>query len=287
MNQPHTPPYTGGSDSDSSPPFQNTRSKQGKEVQRRPLNSHIFVSYAGQQTTREINDEIKKVLTQPLSKDEKKVDGFIYGYTFPESHTVKSLDSQTADPLNPGSYIKVGYTNEVGRRMKQVKRNCGYEPRHLFTPLQAPHYKRLERIIHRQLRNGRQREQACPSCGTGHLEWFRNEDGSAEKVIRMWRDWVAMRPYDEEGRLEDVWARRLHMVDLNSEDCWRDFVDLRVTLGPKLPRKSEKGIRPTPEAKRAGYPYLGGFIPVYAEAAAWYGNAHGSIPLGMYVPCRG
>ncbi|WYZ41909.1 hypothetical protein EsH8_V_000804 [Colletotrichum jinshuiense] len=118
--------------------------------------------------------------------------------------------------------IKIGFTNNPERRMKQWQAKCQYEPVIVFM-YKVTHYVKMEKIIHRHLSNER-RKEVCAGCGSTHHEFFEVETATAEAVVRMWAAWARLRPFDEEGVLTPYWSRKLKELDLDNPDCWDLFV---------------------------------------------------------------
>ncbi|KAF9766571.1 hypothetical protein IL306_001003 [Fusarium sp. DS 682] len=172
-----------------------------------PKTVHEFEDFSRARTSLEINKAIKKLLLCSLLDQEKKVEGYIYLYTFPESY-------HDAQP-----YIKIGFAQNVDRRMQSWKYQCGYEAKVLGEFL-AEHYVKVEKLVHAQLWNQRKREKGCPTCNIRHHEWFKIEFTTASKIIAQWTHWMRQMPYDDEGNILDKWRLRIEGLDMNDPDCW-------------------------------------------------------------------
>ncbi|KAF4335179.1 hypothetical protein FBEOM_10978 [Fusarium beomiforme] len=168
---------------------------------------HEFEDFSLPCTSLEINKKIKKLLLCSLKGSEKEPQGHIYLYTFPESY-------HDAQP-----YIKIGFANNVGKRMQRWKYQCGYEAKVLGEFL-AEHHVKVEKLVHAQLRNQRKREKGCPTCNTCHHEWFKIDFTTASKTIAQWTHWMRQMPYDDEGNILDKWRLRIEGLDMNDPDCW-------------------------------------------------------------------
>ncbi|RBR13324.1 hypothetical protein FVER53590_02733 [Fusarium verticillioides] len=172
-----------------------------------PKSPHEFEDFSRPRSTLEINKAIKKRLLEPLTETETKNGGYIYLYTFPESY-------HDAHP-----YIKIGYSQDVSKRMRDWKKQCGYEAK-VLGEFPAEHYVKVERIVHAQLWNQRKREKACPACNVRHEEWFKVEAMTASKIIALWTGWMRREPYDGEVNILDKWRIRIEGLDMANPDCW-------------------------------------------------------------------
>ncbi|KAG9502816.1 hypothetical protein J7337_005650 [Fusarium musae] len=172
-----------------------------------PKSPHEFEDFSRPRSTLEINKAIKKRLLEPLTETETKNGGYIYLYTFPEIY-------HDAHP-----YIKIGYSQDVSKRMRDWKKQCGYEAK-VLGEFPAEHYVKVERIVHAQLWNQRKREKACPACNVRHEEWFKVEAMTASKIIALWTGWMRREPYDGEGNILDKWRIRIEGLDMANPDCW-------------------------------------------------------------------
>ncbi|CAF3566726.1 hypothetical protein SNK03_003365 [Fusarium graminearum] len=168
---------------------------------------HEFEDFGPAWTVIKINKDIRKLLLRPLLDTEKKSDGFIYAYLFPETY-------RDANP-----HIKIGYAHDVEKRMKDWKAQCGYNSK-VICQFAAEHYVKVEKLVHRQLRNQRKREKECPTCHVSHQEWFKTKSTTASKNIMMWTSWMRQKPYDDDGYLEEKWRTRIEGLDLTDPSCW-------------------------------------------------------------------
>lgn len=180
---------------------------------------HVFEPYGSNLTTYTINAEMKKKILKPLSAKElenknKSQAGCAYVYTFPERHHCGAK-----------LYLKIGYAADLQVRMKAWQRKCGYEP-NVVMYFASHLYIRVERLVHAQLRNCRQREKdGCPSCHVKHDEWFLEYTSKVSEIGGLWTDWAGREPYDEAGNLKPEWVKKLQALDLNDRHCWKTFVN--------------------------------------------------------------
>ncbi|KAH7255780.1 meiotically up-regulated gene 113-domain-containing protein [Fusarium redolens] len=172
-----------------------------------PKSAHEFEDFSHPRSTLETNKAMKKLLLRSLQEEETKHGGYIYLYTYSESY-------HDAHP-----YIKIGFAQDVGRRMREWKYQCGYEAKVLGEFL-AEHYVKVEKIVHAQLWNQRKREKGCPACNIRHKEWFKVDAMTASKIIALWTGWMRQEPYDEEGNILDKWRVRIEGLDMADPDCW-------------------------------------------------------------------
>jgi hypothetical protein len=176
-----------------------------------PILKHEFEDFGPAWTVVKINKYIRKLLFRPLLDTEKKSDGFIYVYTFPETY----------HDANP--YIKIGYARNVHKRMRDWKAQCGYDSK-LFGQFTAEHYVKVEKLVHYQLRNQRKREKECPTCHVSHQEWFKIDSPTASMNIMMWTSWMRRKPYGDDGNLQEKWRTRIEGLDMTDPSCWELFV---------------------------------------------------------------
>ncbi|KAF4499725.1 hypothetical protein FAGAP_4090 [Fusarium agapanthi] len=172
-----------------------------------PKASHEFEDFSRPRSTLETNKAMKKLLLGSLKKQETKNGGNIYLYTYSESY-------HDAHP-----YIKIGFSENVRRRMQEWKYRCGYDAK-VLGEFPAEHYVKVERIVHAQLWNQRKREKACPACNVRHQEWFKVDAMTASKIIALWTGWMRREPYDEEGNILDKWRVRIEGLNMADPDCW-------------------------------------------------------------------
>ncbi|VTT71730.1 unnamed protein product [Fusarium fujikuroi] len=155
---------------------------------------------------KEPQSPMKKLLLRSLKEGETKNGGNIYLYTYSESY-------HDAHP-----YIKIGFSQDVSKRMRGWKYKCGYDVK-VLGEFPAEHYAKVEKIVHAQLWNQRKREKGC-ACNVCHQEWFKVDAMTASKIIALWTGWMRREPYDEEGTILDKWRVRIEGLDMADPDCW-------------------------------------------------------------------
>lgn len=178
-----------------------------------------FNPFSQPKSVREINEAIKAELLRP----HPVVEGFIYGFSHPDITSVRL----GTGPLIELELIKIGRSDNVGRRMHQWRKQCKYIPRLVFAHAMT-HHRRIERIIHQQLHNARLREHlGCSGCGARHTEWFRIDAVYAQSLVVMWQGFTEQQPCDESGSMLPDWLEKIEQIDLDDHDCWISF-----TCGP-------------------------------------------------------
>ncbi|RKK19604.1 hypothetical protein BFJ68_g17240 [Fusarium oxysporum] len=172
-----------------------------------PKAAHEFEDFSRPRSALETNKAMKKLLLRSLQEKETKNGGNIYLYTYSESY-------HDAHP-----YIKIGFAQDVSKRMREWKYQCSYEAK-VLGEFPAEHYVKVEKIVHAQLWNQRKREKGCPACNIRHKEWFQVDAMTASKIIALWTGWMRREPYDEEGNILDKWRVRIEGLDMADPDCW-------------------------------------------------------------------
>jgi hypothetical protein len=172
-----------------------------------PKAAHEFEDFSRPRSALETNKAMKKLLLRSLQEQETKNGGNIYLYTYSESY-------HDAHP-----YIKIGFAQDVSKRMREWKYQCSYEAK-VLGEFPAEHYVKVEKIVHAQLWNQRKREKGCPACNIRHKEWFQVDAMTASKIIALWTGWMRREPYDEEGNILDKWRVRIEGLDMADPDCW-------------------------------------------------------------------
>lgn len=215
LNPEDTPP---GHSSPTDTSFNNGPHRRGSERKppdgrRRPFRS--FNPFGQQKSVREINEAIKAELLRP----HPVVEGFIYGFSHPENLPARLGSGSTIEV----KLIKIGRSDNVGRRMREWRKQCKYIPRLVFAHTMAHHHK-IERVVHHQLHNVRLREHfGCPGCGARHTEWFRIDVDFSQSLVVMWQKFTNQQPYDEFGNLLPDWLEKIERVDLDDPNCWSWF----------------------------------------------------------------
>ena len=104
-----------------------------------------------------------------------------------------------------GAY-KIGYTTRnVDKRLREWEDQCKHEAHRVYPPhheaaVLVPHVKRVEALIHADLRKYRFVEHGCQGCYNSHHEWFKGLNESLLKAkIERWTDWMMSKPYMQSG----------------------------------------------------------------------------------------
>ena len=149
----------------------------------------------------------------------------------------EALQQEIQEPLKPSDHsegfiyifwdkkhfgkVKIGRTNNLARRLKDWNSKCKRVHSYLSMDDRSqedmPHVRRVERLIHTELKECREQRQ-CEGCGKTHIEWFRENEVHAVKVARKWQEWIMQNPYmlDEKTQL---WVLKPEMVDTLEEVC--------------------------------------------------------------------
>ncbi|KAB5513440.1 meiotically up-regulated gene 113-domain-containing protein [Coniochaeta sp. 2T2.1] len=196
---------------------------------RPPLTQHTFAPYIKARSLVQINTDIHDLLAARLDPKETGRKGWVYGFRFPGTHSIKALPKPHSDPNSrdavtkkPSEYVKIGYTANWETRKAYIESQCGYAPELLFR-IKTRHYQLVESLLHLELDAARRRETVpCPSCGVRHEEWFEVDVGTARRKVEAWRNWAAQEPF--EGRkLSEGWMKKLSVVKLEAAGEWERF----------------------------------------------------------------
>ncbi|RYC59642.1 hypothetical protein CHU98_g6567 [Xylaria longipes] len=151
--------------------------------------------------SQDIDDRIIEVLLKPLSKTELAKDKVGNNYLFevvPASDTEKVV-------------VKIGHTTmSEQRRLKRISNQCNhFSMEREADPEGGPIslYQKAEKLMQAELYD-------CTyyfycACGVAHREYFDVDKTTAQKVIRRWRAFCELEPYDSKGKLRPFWVRRL------------------------------------------------------------------------------
>lgn len=107
-------------------------------------------------------------------------------------------------------YVKIGYTaRAVETRLAEWQTTCKHTP-HLIFPKSPeeqtiiPYVRRVEALIHAELRHCRVRELQCLCKEINaygrqkqHIEWFEVDVDRAKEVAMRWSEWMRSDPYEE------------------------------------------------------------------------------------------
>jgi predicted GIY-YIG superfamily endonuclease len=182
-----------------------------------------FKNYTSDSTRKfSIQEALHREAIKPLQCSVPK-EGYIYVYW---------------DKVSFG-YVKIGYTNDLERRLNEWNKNCDHK--HEYHPdvqrgelPQIAHVKRIERLIHIELRDHR-KQRYCKKCKRNHIEWFQIGASSVMKVFSKWYEWIVQEPYafDDKKR---KWTVRPEMMDTLAQVCKPVAIDEKPP--PPTPRRS-------------------------------------------------
>jgi hypothetical protein len=136
-----------------------------------------------------VSEALEKVLVKPLMRSEIKGVGSIYIC------------------WQPGKFgrLKIGCSkNKISKRVKEWNSRCR-KPMEVYFPkpgsdeehLQVSHVRRVEKLVHTELKNCRRFEEMCPGCKGHPIEWFEVSRQLAIAVVRKWMAWMQTAPYEE------------------------------------------------------------------------------------------
>jgi hypothetical protein len=179
----------------------------------------------------EIARNLRKTITQPLSTRDLE-EGSIYVF------------------WDEGTFgmVKIGRTNDLGRRLKEWKRckaTHSYHKSSLDGELvKVSHVARVERLMHIELINSRKKIHCstCPKTET-HDEWFEMNEAKAVKVFRKWHAWMLKEPYVKNDK--GVWTFRPEMLDTLPELCWAELEEEQSPLTTRQQNRKPKAKRPS------------------------------------------
>ena len=149
---------------------------------------------------------VDQIMKQPITKTDREKRGHIYVYRH-----VKDF-----------GFVKIGRSVNVEERLESWERQCLYmidEREDLLRDMdrQAPHPKRLEALIHAELKYKRYQVLKCERCGKKHQEWFNVDAAEAQRVVKKWTLWMQKEPYDEDGDLRSGEIERPKVGDCELE----------------------------------------------------------------------
>ncbi len=118
---------------------------------------------------------------------------------------------------------KIGYTsNDVGERLRAWESQCKHIAEEQYrSPCEVRNVKRLERLVHAELKAYRVKEHGCPGCSEGHVvvgheEWFNGVGlDIILESIAFWTKWIMEGQYEEvesEWRLKEGARKGLQLV---------------------------------------------------------------------------
>lgn len=187
----------------------------------------FFRPYRDLLSPRQINELVRALVTRSFTPHSV---GYVYCFQHPGAKDVLDREVGPDDVLLTAAavvrpLVKIGRTRNLARRMKQLRRHCGYAPDVRFAH-RIPAHERVEALVHAQLYNARRKEHpGCVGCGARHDEWFDVGVAGAEDLVRLWQGFTthSVRPYDAAGGLVPRWRERLQAADLDDAGCWAWF----------------------------------------------------------------
>ena len=98
---------------------------------------------------------------------------------------------------------KIGYsTCKVQARLRRWESKCKQlAPKQYVSPCMVRNVKRLERLVHAELRDFRVCEPECRGCKGMHMEWFMGVGlDRIIETIGFWTDWITKGQYEKVGK---------------------------------------------------------------------------------------
>ena len=146
----------------------------------------LFISYHPNESTSRTVDQFvrQQAIADPVL--EEVGDGYLYIYWNRATFDVR----------------KIGFTTkDVSDRLSGWEEKCNHVAREQYrSPCKVRHAKRVEALVHADLRDHRVFEPACHTCLQSHIEWFRGV--SLEFIIariEAWSQWTSTEPYKKSG----------------------------------------------------------------------------------------
>ncbi len=177
--------------------------------------------HQGDLPSAEIRDNVFRLLQGPLTQSKTPTKGYIYALSIENC---------------PG-YVKIGRTRvSISSRRKAIERCVSYKLQ-VYNDndfYRVQNYERLEKLIHEELRNERQKFACCcrkktadDDCSTMHGEWFAISEVKASEVINTWRKWMSSDPYTERALrpTEQLKIDYYNGYAAKVQFQWTDFVD--------------------------------------------------------------
>ncbi|KAI6380921.1 hypothetical protein MCOR25_001447 [Pyricularia grisea] len=172
-----------------STPRYNLRSRQvaGSTAQpSAPAHLPKFVEYHA-----ESRNNVASVFSRPLGKGRDMECGWVYAF---------------ARSSSPG-HVKIGWTGKSVVQRLEAWAKCGCLPQLVHSTDAIQHSYRLEALVHSELARERRKEQRCEPCNKDHIEWFEISRQRATQVIKNWTRIFLTKPYNQVGKLKDIWVR--------------------------------------------------------------------------------
>lgn len=171
--------------------FENSGFKDG-EFDFMPSLTQKFQPFKVPKTQRNLTAQqlVNYWLQKPLTDLDRKGKGSMYVYGHRGSF----------------GYVKIGRSCNTEGRYASWEKKCTYlidacEDLLQGIDREAPHPKRLEQLIHAELKVKRCQIRKCERCSGMHTEWFYVRSDEAQRVVSKWTKWMQKEPYDEGGEL--------------------------------------------------------------------------------------
>jgi hypothetical protein len=186
-------------------------------------------------TTKDVCEELRRLLNTPLSPSEKEAHGMGHVYI---------LRSKVGTSTQGG--LKIGFSKYHPEHRAHEIAQCYAMPEVVsHTPL-LPHAKRLESIIHMELQSVR-KVHSCSRCNGNHREWFTISHGESREIVMRWSRWLLQQPYVD-GKLTDGWKAYLAAKDFGAMDDNLSLADIWQTVIDDFPTVN----LPVSESERIG-----------------------------------
>ena len=171
----------------------------------------------------DVRDWVIKQAKTPLTALERKA-GYLYVYWNQATFGVS----------------KIGYSGDVTGRLRRWESKCKHIAEEQYrSPIEVRNVRRLERLVHAELKDYRVEEECCRGCFRNHQEWFKGVDFKIIlKSIEFWTKWLMK----EHGQYEEVKGKWLL-----KEDAKNELPQLCAELSvAKAKESKEKSIGITP-----------------------------------------
>jgi len=164
-----------------------------------------------------------------LKQDYRKIHAILQGPKIKEAYIyILSAPKYFAD-RNHAPLVKIGYSFDSEVRVRNLWKKCLIpDLKRVYDERYAKHryHEMVEKIVHLELKRF-QRPLPCDHCqfprNTNHKEWFDVPIEVALQTVQRWQRFVAQDPFDNDGKLRDVWDKALK--DFIEKDKSEDFDD--------------------------------------------------------------
>ena len=110
---------------------------------------------------------------------------------------------------------KIGYSRDVDERLRSWEGQCKHIAEEQYrSPYKVRNVRRLERLVHAELKKYRVQEHSCHGCSKTHREWFKGVAfETILESIESWTEWIMK----EDGPYEEVDGEWLLKEDAEME----------------------------------------------------------------------